>query len=308
MIGSMCRFRASACFVTVFFAWAAASAAETPLERSLQARIAGFRGTVTLYAKNLDTGAAIGIHEINPVRTASTIKLAILASVFDAVAHHQAEWTELLTVTEKEKVAGSGVLGTEFSNGVKLPLRDVVHLMIVLSDNTATNMILERFKADTVNAYLDRIGIKTTRALRKILQGEAAAGISKAGNLPENKKYGLGVSSPLDMVTILEKLERAELVNPNASKEMIEILKRCQDTAGIRRRVGNVTVANKSGALAALRSDVGVVYSPAGRIAMAITVDGIPTADWTPDNPGLLMIADLAKLLVEGLGKGTVPQ
>ena len=67
--------------------------------------------------------------------------------------------------------------------------------------------------------------------------------------------------------------------------------------------MGDVRVANKTGALDALRSDVGIVYSPRGRIAMAITVDGIPKPDWTPNNPGLLMIADLAKTLVDGLKK-----
>src|SRR6202035_3768400 len=109
-------------------------------------------------------------------------------------------------------------------------------------------------------------GIRTTRSLRKIrgdgAQLKAAAGWSAAGKLPENQKYGLGVSTPRDMVTILEKMERGELVSPEASKEMIAILKRCQDTTGIRRRMGGLTVANKSGALDVLRSDVGIVYSP----------------------------------------------
>jgi beta-lactamase class A len=191
---------------------------------------------------------------------------------------------------------------------VKLPLRDVLHLMIVLSDNTATNMILERFGADMVNAYLDRIGIKTTRALRKVRGGSQPAGSpgwSAAGKLPENQKYGLGVSTPRDMVTILERLERGEAVNAEASKEMLAILKRCRDDSGIRRRMAGVPVANKTGALDALRADVGIVYSKGGRIAMAITVDGMAKADYTPDNPGCLLIAELAKMLVDGLAKGS---
>ncbi len=301
----MCISSVRTCSAVAFFFFAAIVSAQTILDRSLEARTAGFQGVVTLYAKNLDTGATVGIHETDLVRTASTIKLAILTTVFDAVEHDKAKWTDLLTVVQNEKVSGTGVLASEFSNGVQLPLRDVVHLMIVLSDNTATNMILERFSANAVNAYLDGIGIKSTRSLRKILSGELAIGWSEAGKLPDNKKYGLGVTCPRDMVAILEKLERGELVSPKASKEMIAILKRCQDTAGIRRRMGNLPVANKTGALEALRSDVGIVYSPGGRIAMAITVDGMPTVNWTPDNPGLIMIADLAKLLVEGLGKKT---
>ena len=277
------------------------------LDDALKARIGDFPGTVSLYAKNLDSGVSIGVHETDPVRTASTIKLPILLSVFDAVARGKAKWTEPLTVTAQEKVSGSGIIGSEISDGVQLPIRDVANLMIVLSDNTATNMILERFTADAVNAYLDKIEIKTTRSMRKIRgdgnQLKDAAGFSAAGKLPENQKYGLGVSTPRDMVTILEKLERGEIVSPEASKDILAILRRCQDSAGIRRRVGELRVANKTGALDALRSDVGIVYSPRGRIAMAITVDGIPKPNWTPDNPGLLMIADLAKILVDGLAR-----
>ena len=275
------------------------------LKESLATRIEAFEGKVTLYAKNLDTGATIGIAEADPVRTASTIKLPIMAATFDAVARGKARWTEPLTVTAAEKVSGSGIIGSELSDGVQLSLRDVLHLMIVLSDNTATNMILERLTADAVNAYLDKISLKSTRSMRKIRgdgnQLKSPSGWSAAGKLPENQKYGLGVSTPRDMVTLLEKLENGELVSPEASHEMLAILKRCQDDSGIRRRIGNLKVANKTGALDALRSDVGIIYAPAGRIALAITVDGIPKIDYTPDNPGSQLIADLAKLIVEGL-------
>ncbi len=274
------------------------------LADSLRARIADFPGAVSLYAKNLDTGVAVGIRESEPVRTASTIKLPILLSVFDAVARGQAKWTDPLTVTAAEKVSGSGVIASEISDGVQLPLRDVANLMMVLSDNTATNLILERFSADSVNAYLDKLELKTTRSMRKILGANAERrGVSAAGKLPENQKYGIGVSTPHDMAAILEKLERGEIVGPDASKQILEILRRCQDGNGIRRRFSGVKIVNKTGALDALRSDVGIVYSPGGRIAIAITVDGIPKPDWSPDNPGLLMIADLSKLLVEGLAK-----
>ena len=280
--------------------------AET-LEQSLHSQIAGFQGTVTLYAKNLDTGATVGIRPKDPVRTASTIKLPIMAAVFDAVAHGKAKWTDLLTVTPQEKVSGSGVIGSEISDGVQLPIRDVLHLMIVLSDNTATNMILERFTADAVNAYLDSIGIKTTRSMRKVRgdgnQLKSPSGYSAAGRLPENEKYGLGVSTPYDMVTILEKLERGELVSPEASKEMLAVLKRCQDSTGMRRSLGDIPIVNKTGSLEALRSEAGIAYSKGGRIALAITVDDMPKPDWTPDNPGSRLIAQLAKTIVEGLGR-----
>jgi beta-lactamase class A len=277
-------------------------AAAQPLQDKLRARIAEFPGTVSLYAKNLDTGTAVGIRESDPVRTASTIKLPIMMAVFDAVDRRQATWTESLTVTAAEKVGGTGIIGSEISDGVHLPLRDVVHLMIVISDNTATNMILERFPADTVNAYLDKIGIRATRALRRMRDDESVVGLSVAGKLPQNQEYGLGVSTPRDMVTILEKLQRSEIVNADASREMIAILKRCRDDSGIRRRLRGVSVANKTGSNNSFRSDVGIAYSNDGPIAMAISVGGISQVDNTPDNVGCLLIADLAKMLVDGLG------
>jgi len=283
-----------------------------PLREALDARVAGFPGTVSLYAKNLDSGASVGIHESDKVRTASTIKLPTLVALFDTVARGEAKWTEPLTVTAAEKVTGSGIIGSEISDGVQLPLRDVANLMIVLSDNTATNMIIQRIGADTVNAYLDKIGIHSTRLMRKVRgdgsELKAAEGWSAAGQLPENQKYGLGVSTPRDMVTILEKLERGNLVSAEASRDILSILKRNQDNTGIRRRLGDLPIANKSGALDALRSDVGIVYSKGGRIAMAITVDGIPQPDWGPDNPGSILISDLAKLLVEGLAQASAAE
>jgi len=286
---------------------AAASAPAQSLDQAVRARIAAVPGTVTLYAKNLDTGAAYGIRETAPVRTASTIKLPILCAVFDQVAAGKAKWTELLAIRPEDKVSGSGVIGTELSPGVQLPLRDVANLMIVLSDNSATNMILELFTADTVNAYLDKIGIKTTRSMRKV-RGDgpalkAAEGWSAAGRLPENQKYGLGVSTPRDMVAILEKLDKGEIVDPTASADILAILKRCQDGNGVRRKLPGLTIANKTGALDALRSEVALVYSKGGKIALAITVENLPKPDWSPDNPGLLLLADLAPILVDGLAR-----
>jgi len=290
--------------LALFFA---TSVAAQPVQDALRARIGNFEGTVSLYARNLDTGESVGIRQGEPVRTASTIKLPILLAVFDQVAAGKAKWTEPLTITARDKVSGSGIIGSELSDGVQLPLRDVVNLMIVLSDNSATNMVLERFTADAVNAYLDKIGIKTTRSMRKVrgdgTQLKAAEGWSAAGKLPENQKYGLGVSTPLDMVSILDKLERGQIVSPEASKEILAILRRCQDETGVRRRVAGVTIASKTGALDALRSEVALVYSKGGRIAMAITVDDMPKVDYTPDNVGSLLIADLARILVDGLAR-----
>jgi len=265
-----------------------------------------FPGTVSAYARNIDTGTDCSLDPDRRVRTASTIKLAIMAAVFTAVAEGRAKWTTRLKLREIDKVAGSGVLG-EFSDGMKFPVRDLVHLMIVVSDNTATNLLLDRFTAEYVNQQMDRLGLTQTRSLRKV-RGDSAdmktpSGWSRAGLIEENKRFGLGVSTPREMVTLLEKIERGQVVSEAASKQMIEILKRQQYKHGIGRQM-EFEVASKSGGLDALRSDVGIVYSKGGRIAIAVTVDDMPKTDYSPDNVGELLISRLAQMIAAGLSRG----
>jgi beta-lactamase class A len=285
-------------------AGASALHAANNLDGRVRDRMRKTQGTVCLYARNLETGATYGLSENERVSTASTIKLPIMTAIFQDVVDGHAKWTEQLTLRDADKVSGSGVL-REFSDGARIAIPDLVHLMIVVSDNTATNLLLDRFPGDSVNAFLEKLGLKETRSLRKIrgdgTQLKQPSGYSAAGNIPENRRFGIGVSTPREMVTLLERLEKSEVVSPSASKEMIAVLKRQQDNTGIRRRLAGMSVANKTGALDHLRSDVGVVYSPQGRIAMAITVSDIPVVDYSPDNAGSLLIADLAPMLVEGL-------
>jgi beta-lactamase class A len=265
-----------------------------------------FPGTVAAYAKNLETAADCGLHADERVRTASTIKLPIMAAVFAAVAEGRAQWTTRLRLREQDKVAVNDVL-SEFSAGMKFPVLDLVHLMIVVSDNTATNLLLDRFTAEYVNQQMDRLGLTATRSLRKV-RGDsnilkAASGWSRAGLLEENKRFGLGVSTPREMATLLEKIERGQVVNAAAAQQMIEILKRQQYKHGIGRHT-EFEVASKSGGLDAMRSDVGIVYSKGGRIAIAVTVDDMPKVDYSPDNAGELLISRISQMMVAGLSRG----
>ncbi|MDQ3685876.1 MAG: class A beta-lactamase-related serine hydrolase [Acidobacteriota bacterium] len=268
------------------------------LDERVRAEIAGFKGKVWLHAKNLDTGATYDLGGDTPVRTASTIKVAIMVEAFAQVAAGKRRWSDELILTKEKKVPGAGVL-SDLSDGLRLPLRDAVTLMIVLSDNTATNMVLDELTADAVNARMDALGLKETRSLRKISGG----GESKAGGEEANKRFGIGKSTPREMVKLLEKLERGEVVNAAVSKEMIELLKRQKYHDGIFRTQWKLPTAGKPGALDALRSDVGIIYSPRGRIVMAITCDDMPEIDWSNDNPAHLLMSRLSQMLIDGLGR-----
>ena len=274
------------------------SQTDNPLDAQVRAEVAQFKGKVSLFAKNLDTGATYTLGGDNRVRTASTIKAGIMVEAFARVAEGKAKWSDEVVLTNAKKVSGSGVL-QELSDGLKLTLRDAVTLMMIVSDNTATNMVLDVLTTDAVNARMDSLGLKQTRVLRKIGSG----GTSKAGEDPMLKPFGTGVTTPREMVTLLEKLERGEIINPAASKEMIALMKREQHRDGIGRAIRDVDMATKAGALDRLRSDVGIIYSKRGRIVMAITCDDMPEIIWTEENPGYLMLSRLSQILIDGLGK-----
>ena len=242
-------------------------------EQAINELIRGFQGTVTLHAKNLVNGAEFSIQPDAPVRTASTIKLPILIAVFQAVHDGKAKWDEDLTLTEDDKVSGSGVL-REFSAG-RYKLRDLANLMIVVSDNTATNLILDRLTADSVNTVMEKYGFTRTRSNRKIL-GDGKnlkpnpSGWSAFGLKDENKKFGIGVSTPREMARVIEMLDKGQLVSAEASKEMLAIMARQQYKDGIGRSAEGFRVASKSGSLDALRSDVGLLVRGAEKYAIAI--------------------------------------
>ena len=169
--------------------------------------------------------------------------------------------------------------------------------MVVISDNTATNLVLDRVTADAVNARLLALGFAATRALKKI----GGTGASKAAAEPANQGFGIGVTTPREMVALLERLEKGEIVSPGASREMLDLLKRQQSHEGIGRTLRGIAVASKPGALDRLRSDVGIVYAARGRIAVAITCEDLPETDYTPDNPAYGLLSRLSVVLVEGL-------
>ena len=283
-------------FVSTLQGVQAQTSAAPSLDARVRAEIAPFKGKVSLFAKNLDTGETYSFSGDERVRTASTIKIAVMIEAFTRVAEGRAKWPDELVLTKAARYGGSGVL-PELADGLRLTLRDCVNLMMVVSDNTATNMVLDYLTTDAVNSRMNSLGFKDTRIMRRIGGG----GESKEGKEPDNKRFGLGATTPHEMVRILEKLDAGEIVNKAASKEMINLMKREQVRFAIARTIPDVPMASKYGALDALRSCVAIVYSKHGKIAMAITVDDMPEVNWSVDNLGYLLMSRLSMILLEGL-------
>ncbi len=269
------------------------------IDEKVKNEITSFKGNVWIYAKNLDSGKEYSLRGDEKVRTASTIKLPIMTEVFRQVAEGKLKWTDEIILSKDNKTSGSGILN-EFTDGTKVDIKTLNNLMIVISDNTATNILLDKVSANNVNGFMKTLGLSNTLSLRKIGGG----GDSKAYDEPVNKVFGIGVSTPKDMVMLLEKLEKGEVVNKESSAEMIAILKRQQYTDLIGRNLlDTVPIASKSGSLDRLRSDVGIIYTRRGRIVMAITTDDNPVVHYNWDGEAEELIWRLSQILQAGLAK-----
>ena len=280
--------------VVLLISISAAAQSKATLDDQVKPLVASFKGKVSLFAKNLDTGETYGLNPDERVRTASTIKIAVMIEAFARVAEGKAKWTDEVVLTKEKKVSGSGILN-DLSDGLRLTLRDAVNLMMILSDNTATNLVLDVLTTDAVNARMESLGFKQIKIMRKVGSG----GESAAGKVAENKKFGLGMATPREMVLVMEKLDRGEVISPAASKEMIELMRREQGRNTIGRSLWNVPLASKYGALDRLRSAVGILYTKNGKIAMAISCDDMPETIWSVDNPAYLLISRLSEVLAK---------
>jgi len=253
---------------------------------------AEFEGEISLAAKDLGTGETIGLHPARKCATASVIKLPILVHALLLAEEGLLDLDAPLELKESDKTPGSGIL-TLLSAGLRITKRDACVLMTALSDNTATNMLLDGVGIEPVNERMRALGLRDTLLFRKVFS--TGKPVSAA-----NHKYGLGVTTPRDMLRLLCAIHAGEVGSEETSARIRSILGRQQHRDSIPRLLpSGVKFQGKSGAIDAARNDVGIVTLEDGReIAMAIFCQKIPRPLWTSDNPGHLAIARLAREVI----------
>jgi len=284
---------ASAFFV--LFALISDEPQQSPLAARLESLATTHKGKVAYALKHLSTGETI-FHNADAVMpTASLIKLAIMAEVYAQANEKKLKLDEMLTLTKDEMVQGSGILTDHFSPGAQFPLRDAVRLMIVYSDNTATNMVLEKTGIKLVNERMAALAMHETRINAKVFKGSTTSIDSE-----RTKKYGLGSTTARETLQLLELLHKGELVSKDASKAMLEHLKKCDDKEKFPRFLPKgVTVAHKTGSVSNARTDAGIFYFKEGPVALVVLTDENEDKGWTADNAGNRLCAEMAKGVVE---------
>lgn len=279
-------------FVALVFLAAiqAATPSSTSLDTQVRAIARGFQGDIAMAARNLTTGQSVTLNGDKRVKTASTIKVAVMAEAFFQIKEGKLHLNDPITLKAEERVQGSGIL-QDLQGGLQLTLEDAITLMIVESDNTATNLVLDRVGVDNVNKRTASLGLPNTKVFKKVFVPL---------NRPltdEEKEFGLGSTTPNEILRLLEMIDGHKIVDAASCDRMIAILKKQRDLNSMQRYLmsqPNVTIASKSGALDDMRADVGLVYTPSGTLAMAVYAYNINDRRWTADNAAPLTIAKLA--------------
>jgi len=290
--------------LTLLFASFAPAAEPTSLlENKLEVLAATHKGKVAIALKQLDGGETYLRNADDVLPTASLIKLAVMAEVYAQAKEGKVKLEDMLTLPKDEMVQGSGILTDHFSPGAQFSLRDAVRLMIVYSDNTATNMVLSKVGIKPVNERMASLGLKETRINAKVFKGSTTS-VDPA----RTKQYGLGSTTAAEMLKLLELLHKGELVSAEASKAMLEHMKKCEDKDKFPRFLPKgATVAHKTGSVNNSRTDAGILYFKGGPVALVVLTNDNEDKSWTPDNAGNKLCADIAKVVVEYYMKPSEP-
>src|SRR6266550_970672 len=206
-------------------------------------------GVLAVAILDLSTGQKYLFHADEVLPTASSIKIAILAELYRQVQQGKLKLGDLYTLQSSDLVGGSGVAGALTPGVTRLTLRDVAALMISVSDNSATNVIIDRIGMENVNALLDSLGLTHTRLRRKMMDVKAA------GEGREN------VSTPREMMTLLEQIYRGKVLNKEMTEGFLKILSTHKNSFLPRDLPDGVRMANKPGELEAVRNDSGIVFA-----------------------------------------------
>lgn len=252
------------------------------------------KGFVAVAVKNLKTGEEFYLNADEPMPTASLIKLPVMVEAYRQAADGKLTLDAMVTLKKGDKVPGSGILTSHFSEGATFPLRDAIRLMIRYSDNTATNLVVDQIGLPSTAARMEALGLKDTKLHAKVFKRETSIA-------PERSKlYGLGSTTAREMVTLLGMIEAGKVVSPEACKEMIAHLKTCDDPNRFPKYLPGVPIAFKTGSVEVVRTGAGVIYpKTGGPIALCVLTNNNEDKRWTSDNAGEVLEAKLAKAVVD---------
>lgn len=277
------------------------------VESHIRDLLQSFSGIAGVAATDVTTGEEIAVNADARFPTASTIKVAVMLEAWHQAAERRLSLEDTIELRDRDKVGGSGVLNA-LHDGLRLTVRDLIHLMIVLSDNTATNLLVDRLGIVRIDRRLAGYGLRDTHLFRPTFRD------GRADLHPElEAEYGLGMTTPRDMARLMAAIARGTSVGDEASAAMLDTLRRQQDRAMIPRLLpqdAGVQVGNKTGTDAEkqggpggvrrhVRADVAIVTGPGLRYVIAIYARQVEDGRSGVENEALVAGARISRIVYD---------
>ncbi|MCC6898868.1 MAG: serine hydrolase [Polyangiaceae bacterium] len=254
----------------------------------------GFAGVVGVAAENLVTGARVELRASETFPTASAIKIFVLYALWCEAADGKIDLTERHAVPERARTLGSGVL-LHLAPGLEPTWADLATLMMMLSDNLATNLLIDRLGVDTVNARIRQAGLEHTQLNGRVDFTRLAA-----------DKSALGASTPADLVHFFVRLRQGALLDDDDAERLLDVMRIQKYIEPLRRNLpadpyarefGDpepVWVASKTGSLSGVRCEAGLVHTPKAEWAIAVMTRDVRDPRVSSDNDAVRLIAEIS--------------
>ena len=218
------------------------------LEKSILDIDRGLDGVMGVAIVDLTDGHKYLLRANDVYPQASSIKICVLAELYRQAQQGKLKLTDLYTVNAADLVQDSDIMGGLTPGVTQITLRDLATMMVAVSDNSATNVLIDRVGMDNVNAFLKAQGLRDTRLRRKMMDLKAAA---------EGRE---NVSTPNEMLNLLQALYRDEILNQEMTADFFKVLSTHKDSWIPRNLPDDLRIADKPGALEGVRNDSGVIF------------------------------------------------
>ena len=259
------------------------------LENRIGVELKSYDGLMGIYIDDL-MGNVVKINEKEKFETASTIKLFILASLFERIEKGELSLSDMLEYKQGHAIDGSGVLSS-MEVGTKLSVRNVATLMIIVSDNIATNMLIDFLGVGQINDCIQRLGCGDTILHNRI----------------DFEKYSkLGTSTPEDYARMWVRMAQGKLISAKASEQMLEICRQQHYNTMLTKNLPPyyldaeiIYVASKSGSMNACRNDGGIVSTPYGKYVIVMFNKDFSDSQYYPDHPATVFGSKVSRLIFD---------
>jgi len=264
------------------------------LENRIAVELKSYDGLMGIYIDDLK-GNVIKINEREKFETASTIKLFVLAALFERIEKGEISLSDMLEYRQEHVIDGSGILNS-MEVGTRLSVKNVATLMIIVSDNIATNMLIDFLGVGQINECIGRLGCRDTVLHNRI----------------DFEKYSrLGTSTPADYAGVWVKMAKGTLISKAVSEKMLAICRQQHYNSMLTKSLPPyyldpdnydeeiIYVASKSGSMNACRNDGGIVDTPYGRYVIVLFSKNFGDSQYYPEHPSTVFGSRVSRLIFD---------